>query len=104
MCIRDSLYAKRRAALALVLAKRLKNLVTIYGVSAGMHMILQFDQSLPVAKILRCICEAGVPMVSTEKHYVGDPKPHEFMIGFAHHSEAELSARVEHFADLLSVK
>jgi GntR family transcriptional regulator/MocR family aminotransferase len=99
-----ALYAKRRAALALVLAKRLKDLVAIYGVSAGMHMILQFDPSLPVAKILRCIREAGVPMVSTEKHYVGDPKPHEFMIGFAHHSEEELSALVEHFADLLSLK
>ncbi len=49
-----------------MLAKRLKNLVTIYGVTAGMHMILQFDQSLPVAKILRCIREAGLPMVLAE--------------------------------------
>ena len=97
-----SIYAKRRAALSLVLARKFKGMVTIYGASAGMHMILRFDRRLDPDKILRCAKEAEVPLVSTEKHYMGEPDSHEFLVGFAHHTEAVLSERVERFAALLA--
>lgn len=96
-----ALYAKRRAALVLALRNRFKDRVTIYGVSAGMQLIVQFDQSLDVADILRCTQEAKLPSVSTEKFYVGDSRPREFLIGFAHHTEEELTARVKRMADML---
>ncbi len=96
-----SVYAKRRAALALALAKRFKDRVTIYGISAGMHMILHFNNILETNKILQCAKEAEVPLVSTSKHYVDNERAYEFLIGFAHHSEEELAACIDHFADLL---
>ena len=96
-----SIYARRRAALVLVLAKRFKELVTIYGISAGMHMILHFNHSLAPGKIIECAQKACVPMVSTARHYVGSVRADEFLIGFAHHSEEELTACINRFADLL---
>jgi GntR family transcriptional regulator/MocR family aminotransferase len=96
-----ALYAKRRAALTLVIARRFRDRVTVYGVTAGMHMILHFDPALPVLEIVRCAREARVPMVSTSKHYMCDPRPHEFMIGFAHSTEEELSSTIDQFADIL---
>jgi len=97
-----SVYARQRAALALVLAKRFKDRVTTYGISAGMHMILHFHKNMDKSKILQCAQQAGVPLVSTSKHYIADARANEFLIGFAHHSEEELTACINSFADLMA--
>jgi len=96
-----TIYAKRRAALLLALTRRLRGNVTIFGASAGMHMLIRFDPALLSDYILACAQIAQLPMAGTERHYSDEPATNEFMIGFAHHSEEILTATVERFADLL---
>jgi GntR family transcriptional regulator / MocR family aminotransferase len=96
-----TIYSKRRAALLLALTRRLRGQVTIFGASAGMHMIIRFKPELLSDYILACAQIAQLPMVGTDRHYSEEPPTNEFMIGFAHHSEEMLTAIVERFADLL---
>jgi GntR family transcriptional regulator/MocR family aminotransferase len=95
------IYAKRRAALLLALTRRLREHVTVFGASAGMHMIVRFDPELLSDYILACSQIAQLPLVGTDRHYSSHPPGNEFMIGFAHHSEETLTGMVERFADLL---
>jgi GntR family transcriptional regulator/MocR family aminotransferase len=95
------IYSKRRAALLLALTRRLRNQVTTFGASAGMHMLIRFKPELLSDYILACAQIAQLPLVGTERHYSEESPTNEFMIGFAHHSEEMLTATVERFADLL---
>jgi GntR family transcriptional regulator/MocR family aminotransferase len=106
-----AVYAKRRAALMLALARQLKDSLTISGAGAGMHLIVRFNDTLDAEHIKACARQAGLPMVGTEQHYaatasvcafVATPATNEFMMSFAHHPEEILTARVDAFANLLS--
>lgn len=97
-----AVYAKRRASLMLALVRRLKESLTICGASAGMHIIVRFNDTFDAEHIKACAIQTGLPMVGLEQHYLSASARHEFMVSFAHHSEESLTARVDAFATLLT--
>ncbi len=96
-----SIYARKRAALLHVLALKFKDLVTTGGVSAGMHMLIRFDQRFAEEDVLAHAKEAGVPMVSSKNHYLSNARSHEFIIDFTHSDESNLGQVMKQFADRL---
>jgi len=97
-----NLYARRRAALSHVLTRRFKDHATMPGVSAGMHMIINFDERFTAEDIAASAQTAKLPMVGTENYYMDEPRSHQYMIDFAHNTEADLTVMIEEFADLLT--
>jgi GntR family transcriptional regulator / MocR family aminotransferase len=97
-----AMYAKRRAALVQVLTRLFRKRITISDVSAGMHMLVTFSSDMDDAQIARAARNAHVPMVSSSNHYMIDPKPHEYLIGFAHGDEQQITSAIERFAQELT--
>lgn len=90
------LYFGKRALLLQVLTKQFKSNVNIAKVSAGMHVILQFPPELDEDFILKCAKDAGASLVSTRSNYVVDAKKNEFLMGFSHLDDDQITASVEH--------
>jgi GntR family transcriptional regulator/MocR family aminotransferase len=95
-------YAKRRASLVQALTRLFRKHITISDVSSGMHMIVTFNADYDETIVLRCARSAGVPIVSTHTHYLTEPKAHEYMIGFAHAEETQITSAIERFAQELA--
>jgi GntR family transcriptional regulator/MocR family aminotransferase len=96
-----AMYAKRRAALVQAVTRLFRKRVTISDASAGMHLIVTFSPELDDAQITRASRAAHVPMVSTSNHYMSDPPAREYMIGFAHGNELQITSAIERFAQEL---
>jgi GntR family transcriptional regulator/MocR family aminotransferase len=96
-----ALYAKRRHALAHALTVHLGKSVKLSPESAGMHIAVNFSNTISDSSIMECAAESGLMLVSTKPYYVDNAVSHQFLIPFAHTSETELASRVERFAKLL---
>ena len=95
------LYGERRVALLATLQRNLGDTVEVIGEGAGMHLVVR----LPITQTRRFVeraREAGVALMSTEAHHLGDPTPGEFIIGFADHDETAFEEAILRLARLLT--
>lgn len=98
-----NLYFAKRAILLQVLAKQFKTIVKVSKVSAGMHVVLQFPEEFDELFILQCAHESGTSLVSTRNHYAVNPRQNEFLMGFSHLEEDQITASIEKFRQCLGL-
>ncbi len=94
-------YARRRLELIAQLNSHLGSEVKISPVSAGTHLLVHIDTTLPEDQILNLASRAGLSMVSTRPYYAANPTTREVLIPFAHVDESHLAIAVERFSSLL---
>ena len=95
------LYRTRRAALLTALDRHLHGAFEISGESAGMHLVVR----LPIVdtrRFVERVHSAGVALMSTEAHHLGDPVPGEFIFGFAEHDEATIDEAIARVGRILA--
>ncbi len=98
-----NIYFAKRAILLQALTRQFKNKLKISKVSAGMHVVLQFPKELDELFILKCSQESGASLVSTRNHYAVNPKQNEFLMGFSHLDDDQISVSVEEFRQRLGL-
>lgn len=93
-----SAYAKRRQALVFSLTTQLGKLVAVSRETAGMHLLVRFNEHIDESLIETCAYEAKVPIKSTGAYYLGEPLRGEYLISFAHAEETAIHDCVLRFA------
>ncbi len=94
------LYRSRRAALLGALQRHFGDRFKVSGDSAGMHIVVR----LPIVDTARFVDRArgaGVALMSTAPHHLGEPVPGEFIFGFAEHDEATIDDAIARLGRLL---
>jgi|AGTN01.1.fsa_nt_gi Transcriptional regulators containing a DNA-binding HTH domain and an aminotransferase domain (MocR family) and their eukaryotic orthologs len=96
-------YAKRRQTLVFHLTKALRNNIEISKETAGMQLLARFPEvnGISEARVIEAAERANLSIMSTFAYYMGESPTGEFVIPFAHLSEAEIERRVELFAQTL---
>jgi GntR family transcriptional regulator/MocR family aminotransferase len=83
------LYRSRRAALLSALERHIGDGVEVSGDSAGMHLVVRLP-IVDTARFVERARRAGVALMTTTAHHLGEPVPGEFIFGFAEHDEATI--------------
>lgn len=95
------IYAKRRAALVQALTRAFRNRATFPSGAAGTQMLVRFDDSFNHHAILSAALKYDVSLVGTEAYYSSEHPENEFLMGFAHISEAKINHSIEALAQEL---
>ena len=91
---------KLRQALIHSLSLSLRNLVS-FKESSGMHILLEFDESLAEHEILKCAQEAGFALKSTRPYYANDFPVNQFILPFNELQDEMIPAAANTFSQLL---
>ncbi|MDR3616513.1 MAG: PLP-dependent aminotransferase family protein [Candidatus Obscuribacterales bacterium] len=95
-----ALNLKRRQALIFELSVALGKLAVLKE-SSGMHVLVQFNQSLQQSFIVDCARQSGLDLRSTESYYFNQPPTNEFLMPFSTSDADTISAVVKRFSVLL---
>lgn len=96
-------YRKRRQALIFSMSKYLAPHIHIVSSSAGMHVVVRFDDSWSTDMITADATAAGLPCASTAAYYVHSAPKNEFMVRFSGIAANEIEQRVKDFAERLLI-
>ncbi len=96
-----SIYLKRRQSLIRACMSHLGKRIQISKESSSTHLLVRFNVPISDEAIASCAKKAGVVVVSTESNYLGDAKPGEFLMPFAHLEPDAVDKSVAAFAELL---
>lgn len=96
------IYARRRQLLVHALTRHFGKQLSLSKESAGMHLLVRFNDSVSDDEILRCAREAGVPMASTQSFYIDQESAGEFLVGFAQSEDETIDDSVQRFSKLLA--
>jgi GntR family transcriptional regulator/MocR family aminotransferase len=94
------LYRSRRAALLRSLQQHFGDQFEVSGDSAGMHIVVRLP-IIDTARFVERARRAGVALMSTAQHHLGEPVPGEFIFGFAEHDEATMDDAIARLGRLL---
>lgn len=97
-----AMYATRRAALVQALTVHMSKKITISPITAGMHLMIKFNDSTSERSVLTSASEANLSLATARNHYVSEAPGNEFLVGFAHKEEEELKQSVARFSQLLA--
>lgn len=95
-------YARRRQALLYALTKYFGTHVKIARESAGMHVLVRFEECLDGSALLRLASECGVKILSTRPWYVEAPVENEYIMPFAESQPEEIERGIRQLAELMS--
>lgn len=96
------IYSKRRESLVHWLSISLGAGVTISPETAGSFLLARFDEKLSNEKITNAALQAEFPLAATTNYYLSDAPTGEFLIPFAHRTEAEIKLSTLKFAQSLT--
>ena len=91
------LFLKKRQMLIYALTMNLRDLVAFRG-SSGMHMLIQFDESLTEEAILQCAESAGLTLKPTRYYYASAHPVNEFLIPFSQLTDETIADAVKRFS------
>jgi GntR family transcriptional regulator/MocR family aminotransferase len=94
------LYRGRRAALLASLRRHIGDSVEVSGESAGMHLVVRLPL-IDTKRFIERARRAGVALMSTAPHHLGEPVPGEFIFGFAELDEATMDEAIARLGRIL---
>lgn len=97
----QSVYASRWRATITALTKYFKPIATWAKESGGAHLIVRFNQQIPIQLITEKAHACGLPIAQTVPYYLDGENNHEFMMPFTDASEHAIEKRIKQFADSL---
>ena len=100
----NPVYLKRWHAAIAALTKYLRKEVSIARESAAMHLLVRFIADWSDEDIVECAARAGFALVSMASYYQDEAPGGEFLVPFAHLSEAEIDSSIGEFSQLLLTK
>jgi len=91
-------FTARRMTAVHGLTVSLNGLLSINKNTAGLHLRVLFDASIPRDLILNCGRDAGLSITGTQAYYLCDAPQNEFLIQFAHVEEEDLKQQIDLFS------
>jgi len=93
-----TLYAARRACLTQALARVFGDRVRLLGDQSGMHLFISLESGLSDDKVLARAKAEGVGLASAAPYYAGAAPGGEFVLGYAHLTEAAIEEGIKRLA------
>lgn len=98
------LYERRRKLFVDQLRETFGNRISILGDNAGINVLVRFNTECGDDELVQRAEEQGVGISSTRKYYIGQHRPHEFLLNYAGLKEEELLEGIRVIASILDFK
>jgi GntR family transcriptional regulator / MocR family aminotransferase len=96
-----TLYDRRRETLVRALQNHFKDLVTIIGESAGIHLMARFELKLKDLEVIERASSVGVELIAAGQQYLKKGDYREFIFGYANLSEYKIQTGIKRLAKVL---
>jgi GntR family transcriptional regulator/MocR family aminotransferase len=94
-----TLYNRRRGALVQALSRHFGDEVTVFGESAGMHLVIDLRTRHSNAEVIRRAADVGVGISSVEQYYLRRPPANRFLLGYGGLSERQIAQGISRLAE-----
>jgi GntR family transcriptional regulator / MocR family aminotransferase len=94
-----TLYNRRRGALVEALTRHFGDKATVFGESAGMHLVVDLRTRYANAEVIRRAADAGVGISSIEQYYLRRAPANRFLLGYGGLSEGQIAQGIRRLAE-----
>jgi GntR family transcriptional regulator / MocR family aminotransferase len=96
-----TLYNRRRVALVESLSRHFGDEVTVFGESAGMHLVVDLRTPYECEEVIRRAAEVGVGISNLGQYYLGRAPANRFLLGYGGLSERQIAQGIRLLAEVV---
>ncbi len=99
----QSIYQTRRRTLVTALQEAFADRVEILGEPVGMHLTARFQTALDTEKVISEAARLNIGISSTQRFYISDHHPSEWMFGYSALNETEIKEGINRLSQIVNL-
>ncbi len=96
-----TLYNRRRGALVEALARHFGDQATVFGESAGMHLVVDLRTPYECGEVIRRAADVGVGITDIQQYYLRRAPANRFLLGYGGLSERQIAQGIRLLAEVV---